>query len=270
MVIKLFLNNLYGKLGQKFLNKDNWIHESMLDLDKHVVEDRKGKYIKIVEDMIPPSFCIPLWASYVSAYGRLKLYDYIIKHKPIYCDTDSIITKDVIKTSSELGELKLEMAIKKGVVVRPKFYAFIDDDNESHVKIKGLGKRISYMRFMGLLDDPIVYYNKFTRFKEALRRDKIPNEIIETHKDLSLNDEKRIWGNLEFDFDGLYDSAAIDMDKITYTEDKILDSKNKTLMADKYDEFLKSDLFDSASVGKDITLKEFLDNERRAYKDDGA
>jgi hypothetical protein len=219
IVAKLLLTNLYGKFGEKFKGKENWIHTSMLDVDDYnnsnkEITDKKGNYIKITEDMKPASHCIPIWASYVTAYGRLKLYDMIVKHNPVYVDTDSLMTKDTIRESTELGELKLEMKIKEGYIVRPKFYALQSYQDDKYIKIKGLGKRISYMRFMGLIDDSLIEYDKICTFKEALRRGFVPNQTIETHKDLSLEDEKRVWQKQYYDPDMLQDSRAIDMDEV--------------------------------------------------------
>lgn len=204
-VVKITMNSLYGKFGQKFIDRDNWVHESQVNIDdltRFDTFERKGDFIRISKPWSRPSaFCIPIWASYVAAYGRIKLHRAIVETNPVYCDTDSLITDKTLPESKELGELKLEMKVKEGIVVRPKFYALLSADNDEYVKIKGLGKRLSYFEFMGLIKSPLtddgktmpVKYNKFTKFKEALRRDFIPNEIIEVKKEFSLEDEKREW-----------------------------------------------------------------------------
>ena len=215
-VVKITMNSLYGKFGQKFMDKDNWIHVDQFKIENVQDNDtfeRKGNYVRINKHMGRPSgFCIPIWATYVTAYGRLKLHGAIVKHKPLYCDTDSLITNDTIQTGNELGQLKLEMRIKTGVIVRPKFYAILDENDHEHVKIKGMARRLNYLEFLGLcsplLTDKTIHYEKFAKFKEALRRDLIPNEIIATHKELGLNDEKREWdGN--FNLKTLEDSAPL-------------------------------------------------------------
>ena len=209
-VVKITMNSLYGKFNQRFIDKDNWIHESLFklsDIKEGDTFERKGNYIRLNKHFSrPSSFCIPIWGSYVTSYGRIKLHRAIIKHNPLYCDTDSLITSDTIKESSTLGGLKLEMKIKKGIIVRPKFYAIVDKNNKEYVKIKGLSKRLNFLEFTGLcspiLSDKTIYFDKFAKFKEALRRDLIPNQIIDAHKEFSLNDEKRKWRNKEFN---LYD-----------------------------------------------------------------
>jgi len=125
-VTKITLNSLYGKFGQKFKDKDNWVHKdaiSLKELSKQKTIERKGDYLRIVQDCKPSAFCIPIWATYITAKARLKLHNTLLVTNPIYCDTDSVITEKEIVTGDELGDLKLEMKIKRGVVVRPKFYA---------------------------------------------------------------------------------------------------------------------------------------------------
>ena len=212
-VVKITLNSLYGKFGQKFKDKDNWIHKGAIkisDLKNSKSIEEKGDYIRIVVDSQPSAFCIPIWATYITAKARLKLHNTLLVTNPIYCDTDSVITEKELITGNELGQLKLEMKIYRGVVVRPKFYAVQDYNNKEYVKIKGLGKRLSYLEFLGLLTTKYIEYDKFTKFKESLRRDLIPNEIIETHKTFSLEDEKRLWEN-KFNVVELAESEPINL-----------------------------------------------------------
>lgn len=238
-VVKITMNSLYGKFSQRFLEKDNWVHESFLQYEEKIEENQveiKNGYARIVKDTAPAVFCIPIWASYVTTYGRIKLHKALVKGDAIYCDTDSIITKETFPESNKLGELKLEMPVDECIIVRPKFYA-LKSNNDEYVKIKGLGRRLKYIEFtgtflnmlhsykhlkilsntplnslkivkmieiheqlkiQGFMTTPALDYDKFTKFKEAIRRDFIPNEIIAVHKEFSLNDEKRIWEKENF------------------------------------------------------------------------
>jgi len=220
-VDKILLNSLYGKTAQRFLNLDNWtpVPKDLSELDKFEKVEIRGDFMRVKENVEPSSFCIPIWASYVTAYGRLKLYDYIVKHKPYYVDTDSIMTDDEIKTSDKLGDVKLEMKIIDGVIVKPKFYALLNDKpitedeptKNQYVKLKGLGRRLLLDDFMNLLKNPKVKYTKFVKFKEALIRHLIPNEIIDIEKNFSLNDDKRVWKNKDFNPEILEDSEPINL-----------------------------------------------------------
>jgi len=211
-VVKILLNSLYGKFGQKWFNLDQWISEENLTMDiiknSTSIEIKNG-FVRVGQvDGKSKSFSVPIWAVYVTAYGRIKLHKAIIETKPIYVDTDSLITTKELKTSSIIGDLKLEMKIKEGYIVRPKFYALKDSDNKGYVKIKGLGRRLLFKQFYEFLKQPKITYLKFTKFKEAIKRDLIPNEIIPITKNLSLEDEKRVWKN-KFNSEVLEDSEPL-------------------------------------------------------------
>lgn len=212
-VIKLVMNSLYGKFGEKFTNRDEWIPlpDTLEELRKIKDFERVGNFLRVKKDLEEPKpYCIPIWCSYVTAYGRIKLYESLIKSAPVYCDTDSIITKKDIPTSEWLGKLKLEMRIKKGIIVKPKFYALIDEKDNEVIKIKGIGRHLDYMDFMKILKNPDVRYTKFMKFKESLRRGFIPNEIVVILKHLSLEDNKRYWQH-DFNYRALEISKAIEI-----------------------------------------------------------
>jgi len=212
------LNSLYGKFGQKFTDKEelqpfNLTIEELNKLDNF---ERIGNFIRIKhKEKEPNAFCIPIWALYVTAYARLRLYEYLSAHKVVYCDTDSIITKDEIPTSKELGKMKLELVVKRGVIVKPKFYGLVyDKDNKevSSVKIKGLGCMLDELRFRRLLesDSHKEVYIKFVKFKESLRRGLVPNETLEVFKEFNLEDNKRVWGHT-FSINILQESQPINI-----------------------------------------------------------
>lgn len=200
-VVKLLLNSLYGKFGQKFLDKDNWIPlpNSVKEIEKLSFIERIGNFVRIKEDAHPAPHCIPIWATYTTAYGRLKLFDAITKHDAYYCDTDSIVTKDEdVPITSALGGLKREYDIHQALLVKPKMYGFegVDVEKQKPVKrvvAKGIGTRLAYNEFIDLLNNPTISYQKFFKFKEAMRRGFIPNEMTGITKNLVLEDTKRAW-----------------------------------------------------------------------------
>jgi len=221
---KILMNSLYGKFAQKFTDRDNWIHADSVDLEeinKHDTVERVGDYFRFTKKLSrPPIFSFPIWSIYVTAYARLKLYDYIIRSNPVYVDTDSLITKKEFIDSDKLGKLKLEMRIRKGVIVKPKFYALEPYNKAAFVKAKGLGCRLSINAFIDLLLNPKCTYNKFMKFKESIRRGFIPNEIQEITKELNIEDDKRIWER-PFDMHELQESRSIDIESNKLIEHKI-------------------------------------------------
>jgi hypothetical protein len=221
-VCKLLMNSLYGKFGQKFIDRDNWFPIDSLDInwfEEHDDFERVGRFVRLTEKFQEPkAFCIPIWALYTTAYGRLKLYDSLKRVEPFYCDTDSIITTaDKFLNSKELGKLKREMQVQRGIIVKPKFYALIDSEGKEHVKIKGIAQRIfvddieqrmTMGDFTRLMDDPKVMFNRFMKFKESIRRDFIINEVQRVTKELLLEDTKRSWHD-EFDCGDLQASKSL-------------------------------------------------------------
>lgn len=194
-MVKLLMNSLYGKFGQKFEMKENIIPfpETLEEIQKYDFFEHipNSNYAKIKKTVAPPSFTIPIWASYTASYGRLKLYDYIKNNEALYADTDSILTEKKLPTSEALGKLKLEMRVEKAVIVKPKFYAFYGEN--PRIKAKGIGVKLSMKDFNTMLLGNPLYYNKFLKFKEALRKGKLPNTTIEVFKKLGLEDTKRLW-----------------------------------------------------------------------------
>lgn len=256
-ITKLLLNSLYGKFGQKFIDKENVV-SSLIFNPKETkfknFEIYNDYFVRVVEDREPAVFCMPMWASYVTAYARLEIYKYIKQYNPLYVDTDSIITRNEIETGTALGQMKCEMTIKDGILIKPKFYAIINknprklfcpkcrilmqqlnDNNEyicrehniilsdNKVKIKGVGTKLDYEIFKKIVygETHDVKYNKFVKFKESLRRNIKVNSIIPMIKELDLFDTKRIFTHNNFSL--LSDSEPIDVkDKkiksVLYTE----------------------------------------------------
>jgi hypothetical protein len=265
LVVKLFLNGLYGKFAQKWLDRAEWQHHSAVTYkqiqDAKTVE-RVGDYFAINKGFSEPAaFTIPIWAAHVTAYGRMALHDYMLTTQPLYCDTDSVITSKPFESSRSLGKLKLVMPVDRGIIVRPKFYALQTND-EDYVKIKGLGTRVVWDDFVKLMTNPEIKYERFMRFRESLRRGFIPNEIIQQPKKFGLEDEKRDWLGNGFMFGCFQDSQPIQMvDGESLSDYKSATRLHDKLVAIEKQREIASVLFDRASVGKDISDEEFLDNE---------
>jgi hypothetical protein len=197
LCVKLLMNSLYGKFGSKIVNRDNFIScASANKSDINNIKERIGeKYFRIVEEIIKPeSYTIPIWATYVTAYARLELYKLLKDNNPIYCDTDSIITKNTIEESKEIGKLKLEGKIEDGIFVKPKFY-YVNLNGYESVKIKGIPIKMNRENFINFLETKNITYNKIVKPKESWRRKLIYNQIIKINKEVNLEDNKRLWTN---------------------------------------------------------------------------
>jgi hypothetical protein len=230
---KLKINAIYGKFGEKGKKNRKWVFIDDVTMDEIVnsqLPERVGDYFIIdmpIEE--PKAHCNPLWAGYISAMARLKLWDLIIKHNPYYVDTDSIICDHFIEDSNELGFLKMEMEIERAIFIRSKFYLCLpvgyehmDKINlmkQAKIKIKGVPKNMlideddiisddsldkdDIARYKDKILDPETFekiirnhkvrYKKFMRYRESIRRGKKQNEAIIQEKNFDLEDTKRFW-----------------------------------------------------------------------------
>ena len=78
-----------------------------------------------------------------------NLFKYLIDndYTIYYKDTDSIVVDkplpDFLVSSTELGKLKLEHVLKKGIFIAPKVYCLVTEDNQFIYKVKGLNKNVT-------------------------------------------------------------------------------------------------------------------------------
>lgn len=211
LVTKLLLNSLYGKFGQKFDNRENFVpFTDNIDLTKHRILERIGRYVRITDVNAEPSvFCFPEWAVHITAYARLHMHNLLVQGNAVYTDTDSLITENVFETSKELGELKLEHGGINGMIIKPKMYLFTDDKGEEIHKCKGL-MRVDFEEFRDKvkIGNPEFNYKKFIKMKESVRRKMKTNLVIDTLKKFNLEDNKRNWKEKEFNPFLLADSKA--------------------------------------------------------------
>jgi hypothetical protein len=172
LIAKLLLNSLYGKFGMKVeMNridmfdidnkKDKKNLSDLIDLYTESIKDiiQIDNTFVIIRDSLPSlrydegedlyhgiDVNIAI-ASAVTAYARIYMSQFKNNNNfnLYYSDTDSIvIDKELPKDhiSKELGFLKLEHKIKRGVFLAPKVYALETEDGKSIVKVKGLSDEI--------------------------------------------------------------------------------------------------------------------------------
>jgi hypothetical protein len=203
LVEKLQMNSLYGKFGQKIYGKEKVFHLDSIDSKRLERMNRDGKYT-ISGDFVYytetdpeyiPSHVMPIFSLYVTAYGRLKLFNAIKGIDVVYVDTDSIVTHDSLCTSTDLGDLKLEYEVAEAVFVKPKFYGMKTTDGKSIIRVKGNSESYSwnYDRFKEFILAPRVKSMRFSTFKNSNRRNIAYNAIFNMEKEFTLEDDKRVW-----------------------------------------------------------------------------
>lgn len=222
LVVKLIMNSLYGKFGQRFYDKQSVVPlpDTVEELQSYgafdIVKQDGMEFVRLKHQrMEPAAFCIPIWATYITSYARLRLYSYLEKYRIVYCDTDSAISIDEIPTSKKLGDMKFEGFVEDGYIVRSKFYGMkgCDDKGESFdtVKIKGvtISKKSSrsmktllmnvesmreYLSFRNTDGTTrVLRYGKLVKWKESLARSLNVNTLIEITKQLKFEDDKHRW-----------------------------------------------------------------------------
>jgi len=228
LVYKLCLNSLYGKFASKELSETVFFNKKFLS-DEEIESVRKNDNTLMSDDdngMIlnkkkcEEAYVIPILSSYTTAFARIKLYDYIVKYNALYCDTDSIVTDKEIPETTQLGGMKLEYDIIEGILVKPKMYYLKILKNgveEDMIKLKGVPKKVLYKNeeiqltkevFDFILNGNEIEYIKFTKLKEAVRRNLIPNALMNMEKKILLSDNKREWLS-EFNHETLGDSKPL-------------------------------------------------------------
>lgn len=216
-VVKLLMNSLFGKFGEKFEKYTEDIHQDFITIEqiKNAIEQIGDYYIVECDEQDPKSHCIPIWAIYTTAYGRVKMHNAMMKiySEVIYCDTDSMmVLNGEMPTSKHLGALKLEYEIKEGYSVRAKFYMHTDDENKTYIKCKGVPHNVLNKKsFLKLEKDNEVKYMRILKHRESIRRKMITNQSIPTSKVLGLEDRKRDWKGQKYTKNKLQESNPLEI-----------------------------------------------------------
>ena len=157
-----------------------------------------------------PVFIMPILASYTTALARIKLHRYMRKNYAsiIYCDTDSIVCMNKYPTSNKLGDLKLECTIDHSVFIKPKFY-YVNDGVKDIFKSKGIGRIPDKQAFDDLLLNKKVSRQRFLKLKESFIRKMPFSAIVPSSKTITLEDNKRDWGDNKFSLDYAQTSRAL-------------------------------------------------------------
>lgn len=214
IIFKYFMNTSYGKYAQKretsqiIKMKDLELFKDM-DIEPYI--DDLGLYK--VKKQIDSNHIIPSISSRVTQLAQLELYKWYEKADyDIYMsDTDSFITSKHLNSSKNLGDIKLEYTIDKGVFLFPKFYCFEGQEEKTGNSItvkrmKGFSKgidNITYNDFYNALFHNDfkkfdIKYNDLWGFKESLRRNDTFLTWDKKTKSIKSEYDKRI-----LDFDGI-------------------------------------------------------------------
>ncbi len=186
IIFKYIMNSSYGKFAQKRLTTQI---VKMTDSDEFKdckIEpyiDDLGLYK--IEKEISSNHIIPSISYRVTQLAQMELYKWYKKADyDIYMsDTDSFITTKQLTQSKNLGDIKLEYEIDRGIFLFPKFYCFEGYETKTGNKItikrmKGFSKGIEDINYQdfhnALFNNDFkkfnIKFNDLWGFKESLKR----------------------------------------------------------------------------------------------------
>ena len=158
LTVKILLNALYGRLG---LSREQE-RETIISLPPYASsEDYQGYYLELIKGRAyarkeqhfsgASKYSNVLWASYITAYARLKLQYYLESqgNNVIYCDTDSIYSQAPIETEGDgLGALGKPEYWDKGTFLGPKLYRLEMYGGNTLLRAKGVPQSVAadYLR----------------------------------------------------------------------------------------------------------------------------
>ena len=196
--IKLLMNSLYGKFAQKpsdiyeIIQSNEETNNKVINkkmnsgYDVQVSNDRKFFICSKTSNKYPRN-SFPILSAYVTSYGQIHLHKLLKTYKPLYCDTDSLMTCETLPDNlidqTELGKLKLE---KHGTVElsAPKMYAFNHVPTMKGINLRNFKDEEKYNIFKNYIKGKAIPQERFIKLKSALRSVKgyTPNEIITMYK----------------------------------------------------------------------------------------
>jgi len=210
-ILKTTMNSLYGRFGispestiTKIVSEDEafkavkmpgFINSEPLGEDKYTVT-YLSKPSQDCEWKPPANSAVQISAA-ITAYARIKMYEFISRDDCYYTDTDSIIIKsplpDKYVSETELGKFKLEKKIPRGIFLAPKTYYIYPSATEAAIiKHKGSGKALANQEwYESMLENPDKkmmeeYEKKFHRNMRELLV-----QVRTFHLTMGLNSGKR-------------------------------------------------------------------------------
>lgn len=159
---------MYKIVSYKQISNEKYLVSYVPKLDYDIIKSHNLDFFKIVNKYKDSEYqnientSIAISAA-VTAYARIhitkiKMYILYLGGEIFYSDTDSIVTNIKLPNSlvnkNELGKLKLEHIIKKGIFITGKTYCLIDENDNFINKAKGIkSSSLNYEDYLKLLNN---------------------------------------------------------------------------------------------------------------------
>jgi DNA polymerase elongation subunit (family B) len=187
--LKIILNSLYGKFGQKDISRviKSYSQDLELKLLREKVPFNTDSRFILYDEYRDVKTSFPAIASLVTLRSRLLLRQYSDSVDLIYCDTDSlhIPIDQTLPTSSELGGLKLEYS-GEAIYIAKKLYAFLETDKLVH---KGVPKKMLTLEdyFAMLNGDRVkVNFSTLPTVNDVIVKGIRPGSIVDRSRTLGI------------------------------------------------------------------------------------
>lgn len=210
-VVKLMMNSLYGKFGQRIEIDDGGLYKRASKIDSagdlvgsRVIGDWFIESIDYDDDDEGngiPSYINPMLAAYVTARGRTELYkwfEYVqdAGGRVLYCDTDSVWTDtklENVQDDKRLGQLDYEGKYDDLYVFGPKMYVADAEDKETKITAKGVPYSQMQQMWEAIQDGRgKIEYQKIAGMREGFRSDDFdPIDVIDKHRTVRIAKESK-------------------------------------------------------------------------------
>ena len=208
--VKLLMNSLYGKFGQKAQEMYEIIDSSKMTIELMSKKLSSGWKVQHPDNDLNLYICnkrsnripknsFPIIASYVTSFAQIHMNKFLREYEPLYTDTDSIMTQKEIPQEfigKGLGLFKLE---KCGLVEidSPKCYAFNHEPTLKGIHFKTKDKLEKYEIFTNYINHKAIPQVNFMKLKSVMRRKGFSvNQIVTSNKMKRITPTyKRIFDN---------------------------------------------------------------------------
>lgn len=194
--VKSVMNKI---VSYKQISNEKYLVSYIPKLDYDIIKSHNLDFLKVVNSYKDNEYqnidntSIVISAA-VTAYARIhitkiKMYILHLGGEIFYSDTDSIVTNiklpNNLVNENELGKLKLEHTIKKGIFITGKTYCLIDENDKFINKAKGIkSSSLKYEDYLKLLNNE----NVNTAIKTMSKTDWVKGDVkIFEKKEIIIN-----------------------------------------------------------------------------------
>ena len=188
--LKVVLNSLYGKFGQKDESRvitgyDRVLEESLIE---QCVEYKTNEYFLFYNEEKHQKHAFPIISSLVTLRARLLLRTYSDLVPVVYCDTDSLHVpiQYELPTSTDLGALKLEFS-GEGIYIGKKLYSLEEKLVHKGVR-KGSIQKDDYFKMLN--GEPVTAnFIGFPTVRDILQLGKKPGILLDKSRTIGITCE---------------------------------------------------------------------------------